>query len=87
MTLVITQTSILERTILSIIIKSFVRGNRDDEVRNIILTKSTILSGSLKGAFERTKKAIVTISQREEIERERVERMELEHFRNYYLKQ
>ncbi|RKF59570.1 hypothetical protein OnM2_059080 [Erysiphe neolycopersici] len=79
--------SILERTILSIIIKSFVRGIRDNEVRTIILTKSTILSGSLRSAFEKTKKAIATISQREEIEKERIEKLELEHFRNQYLRE
>ncbi|RKF59012.1 hypothetical protein OnM2_063069 [Erysiphe neolycopersici] len=53
----------------------------------MILTKSNILSGSLEGAFERTKKAIDTIKQKEEIEQERIERMELEHFRSHYLKQ
>ncbi|RKF78462.1 hypothetical protein GcC1_055035 [Golovinomyces cichoracearum] len=81
------QLTIPEKMILSIIIKSFIRAIRDHEVRTINLTKSTILSGSLKGAFERTKKAITTILQREEIERERIEQMELEHFRSQYLKE
>ncbi|RKF78304.1 hypothetical protein GcM1_212029 [Golovinomyces cichoracearum] len=67
--------SILERTILSIIIKY------------MILTKSNIVAGSLRIAFEKTKKAIETISQREEIERERMERRELDHFRNQNLKE
>ncbi|RKF61152.1 hypothetical protein GcC1_159011 [Golovinomyces cichoracearum] len=60
----------IERTMLSILVRAFVRGIRDDNLRSMIMMKSTIFHGSLQGAFEKTKKATACISQREEIERE-----------------
>ncbi|RKF55719.1 hypothetical protein OnM2_087021 [Erysiphe neolycopersici] len=49
--------------------------------------KSTVISGSLQGAFERIKKTLANIAQREGIERERIDRSDLEHFRSQYLVQ
>lgn len=77
----------IERTMLSIIVRAFIRGMKDDNLRSTIMMKSAIFFGSLQGAFEKTRKAMANMIQREEIEKERLERMELDHFRNQYLQQ
>ncbi|RKF81682.1 hypothetical protein GcC1_023047 [Golovinomyces cichoracearum] len=79
--------SALEKTMLSIIVKAFIRGVRDDNLRSMIMMKSTIFHGSLLGAYEKSKKAMESISQRNDIEKERLERMELDHFREQYQQQ
>ncbi|KAI0997172.1 hypothetical protein K3495_g11013 [Podosphaera aphanis] len=72
--------SAIEKTMLSILVRAFIRGIRDDNLRSLIMKKSTIFHGSLQGAFETTKKAMANIAQREKIEKERLERIELDHF-------
>ncbi|RKF83370.1 hypothetical protein GcC1_003032 [Golovinomyces cichoracearum] len=79
--------SALEKTMLSIIVKAFIRGVRDNNLRSMIMMKSTILHGSLQGAYDKSKKAMECISQRNDIEKERLERMELDHFREQYQQQ
>ncbi|RKF61139.1 hypothetical protein GcC1_159007 [Golovinomyces cichoracearum] len=76
----------IERTMLSILVRAFVRGIRDDNLRSMIMMKSKIFHGSLQGAFEKTKKAMACIAQRKEIEIERLERTELDLFRKQYQK-
>ena len=77
----------IEKTMLSIIVRAFIRGIRNDNLRSMIMMKSSIFNGSLQGAFEKTKKAVTTIAQIEEIQRERLESRELENFRNHYTTQ
>ncbi|RKF76932.1 hypothetical protein GcM3_075014 [Golovinomyces cichoracearum] len=51
------------------------------------MVKSTIFHGSLQEAFEKTEKAMASITQREEIEKGQLEMMELNHFRRHYQQQ
>ncbi|KAI0993021.1 hypothetical protein K3495_g15163 [Podosphaera aphanis] len=76
--------SALEKTILSIIVKAFIRGIRDDNLRSMVMMKSKIFHGSLQGAYEKSIKTMESIKQRNDIEKERLERMELDHFREQY---
>ncbi|KAI1001177.1 hypothetical protein K3495_g7021 [Podosphaera aphanis] len=79
--------SALEKTMLSIIVKAFIRGIRDDNLRSMVMMKSTIFHGSLQGAYEKSKKTMESVKQRDDIEKERLERMELDHFREQYQQQ
>ncbi|KAI0990931.1 hypothetical protein K3495_g17256, partial [Podosphaera aphanis] len=62
--------SAIEKTMLSILVRAFIRGIKDDNLRSMVMMKSTIFHGSLQGAYEKSKKTMESIKQRDDIERE-----------------